>query len=89
MASSVAHTAASQQLIIKLKPNTFLCDSKGIARLSVATQLALEYVRPMSGDACVIRQLTMNAKDLLRGQKLLRQHSAVEWVEPDAKKKAL
>ncbi len=85
----VAETMAALQLIIKFKPNTFTCDAAGIAQLSSATKVALEYVRPMSGDACVIRQTAKDANDFLRNQELLRRHSAVEWLEQDAKKKAL
>jgi len=85
----VAETVSAQQLIIKFKPNTIICDAAGIAQLSSATRVALEYIRPMSGDACVIRQLSGEADDFLRGQELLRQHPAVEWLEQDSKKKAL
>ena len=85
----IAETKAAQQLIIKFRPNTIACDAAGIAQLSAAMQVPLEYVRPMSGGACVIRQLAGDANDFLRGQELLMQHPAVEWVEQDAKKKAL
>jgi len=85
----IAETTAAQQLIIKFRPDTIACDAAGTAQLSSATRVPLEYVRPMSGDACVIRQLAGDANDFLRGQELLRQHPAVEWVEQDAKKKAL
>lgn len=85
----MAETVAAQQLIIKFRPNTLACDAAGIAQLSSATRVALEYIRPMSGDACVIRQLAEDANVFLRNQKLLRQHPAVEWLEQDAKKKAL
>jgi hypothetical protein len=84
-----AEAAMSQQLIIKFKPNTIACNAAGIAQLSSATRVTLEYVRPMSGDACVIKQLAVDANDFLRGQGLLRQHHAVEWLDQDAKKKAL
>ena len=84
-----AGTMVPQQLIIKFRSNTITCDAAGIARFSSATGIRLEYLRPMSGDACVIRQRALDAKELLRGQELLKQHSAVEWVAQDAKKKAL
>ena len=87
--SAIAESTVSQQLIIKLRPNTLTCDFVGIAKLSSAIQVPLEYLRPMSGDGCVIRQLANHSNDLLRGQELLRQHPAVEWVEQDAIKKAL
>lgn len=85
----IAETTVAQQLIIKFKPGTIACDAAGIAQLSSATKVPLEYVRPMSGDACVVRQLAGDANDFLQGQQLLRQHPAVEWLEQDARKKAL
>lgn len=85
----VANTPATRQLIIKFKPNTIECNTAGIAQLSAAAKVPLEYVRPMSGGACVIRQLAVEMNDLLRGQELLRRYSAVEWLEQDTKKKAL
>ncbi len=84
-----AVTAATRQLIIKFKPNTLTCNAAGIAQLSSATRVPLEFIRPMSGDACVIKQLAVDTNDLLREQELLRQHSAVEWLEQDEKKRAL
>lgn len=86
---SIAATMMSQQLMVKFKPNTIPCDPAGIAQLSSVTKLSLELVRPMSGGACVIRQLTGDTHDFLRGQERLRQHPDVEWLELDSKKKAL
>jgi len=86
---SIAVTMVAQQLIIKLRPNTLSCDAAGIAQLSSVTRMPLVYVRRMSGDACVIRQLAYGTNDFLQGMKLLRQQPSVEWVEQDAKKKAL
>ena len=79
---------ATRQLIIKFKPDTISCNTAGIAQLSSATQVSLEYVRPMSGDACVVKLLDVDANSL-REQELLRQHPAIEWLEQDEKKKAL
>ena len=84
----VANTAA-RQLIINFKPNTIACNAAGIMQLSSATRVPLEYVRPMSGNACVIKQLAVDANDVLREQELLRHHPAVEWLGQDEKKKAL
>lgn len=84
----IAETTAAQQLIIKFKPNTIACDVAGIAHLTLATQVPLEYVRPMSGNACVIRQVADGTNDFFAGKELLRQHPAVEWLEQDKKKKA-
>src|ERR1700738_158496 len=55
---AIAGTPVVQQLIIKFKPNTFTCDSAGIEKLSTATGLQLRFIRPMSGDACVITQIS-------------------------------
>jgi len=86
---SIAETMVAQQLIIKFRPNTLSCDVAGIAQLSSVTRVPLEFVRRMSGDACVIRQLADETNDFLRGKKLLSQQHSVEWVELDKKMKAL
>ena len=85
----IAGTAAARQLIIKFKPSTIACDAAGIAQLSSATRVPVEYVRPMSGGACVVRQAADDANGFAQGQETLRQHPAVEWLEQDAKMKAL
>ena len=82
-----AEATATQQLIIKFKPNTVACDAAGIAHLSSVTRVPLEYVRPMSGNACVIRQLADGVNEFTVGRELLRQHVDVEWLEQDARKK--
>jgi hypothetical protein len=84
-----AGTASVRQLIIKFKPNTITCDAAGIAQLSSATRVPLEYVRPMSGGACVVRQLSGEADKFLRDEELLKKHPAIEWLEQDARKRAL
>ena len=76
-----------RQLIIKFKPNTIACDAAGIARLSADVRVDLEYVRPLSGNACVIKQFD-NAVKTAPGYIFLKQHPAVEWVEVDAVMKA-
>lgn len=80
----------ARQLIVKFKPQTLPCTAAGIARLSSATATRLEYVRPMSGDACVVRQIGQSgdAADLAQGEQRIRQHPALEWMEPDARMKA-
>lgn len=85
----IAETATTRQLIIKFKPNTIACNAVGIAQLSSATRVPVGYVRPMSGDACVVRQSADDASGLEQGQKTLRQHPAVERLEQDAKMKTL
>jgi hypothetical protein len=73
----------SQQLIIKFKPNTIACSAAGIAQLSASLQVPLQFIRNMSGNACVIKQHAGNPNEFSQGQKILRQDLAVEWVEPD------
>lgn len=79
----IGNGAVSQQLIIKFKSNTIACDAAGIASLSAATQVPLEHGRPMSGDACVVKQFADKAEGLSHGQERLKQHPAIEWLEED------
>ena len=78
-----------QQLIIKFKPDTIACTPEGIAQFSSTTRVSLEFVRTMSGDACVVKQSADSADNLLRGQKTLKENPAVEYLEPDAVMKEL
>jgi hypothetical protein len=87
--TTIIKAPASEQLIIKFKPNTIACTPEGIAQLSSATHASLEFVRTMSGDACVVKQFADSADDLLRGQKTIKENPAVEYLEPDAVMKAL
>ena len=80
--------AVSQQLIIKFKPNTIACDAPEISHLSAVTEVPLEYVRPMSGGACVVQQWAANAEDLSHGKERLKQHPDIEWLEEDRMMKA-
>ena len=80
---SIGEARVSQQLMVKFKPNTMACDAAGIAQLSAATQVLLEYVRPMSGNACVVKQFEDNAESVAQGQELLKRHPAIEWLEED------
>jgi hypothetical protein len=73
-----------QQLIIKFKTDTVACTPEGIAQFSATTRVSLEFVRTMSGDACVVRQSADSAENLSRGQKTLKENPAVEYLEPDA-----
>jgi hypothetical protein len=83
-APDAASLASSQQLMIKFKAATASCDRPAIARLSAAAGVPLEFVRPMSGNACVVRQSGPGANGLARGLDTLRKNSALEWVELDA-----
>jgi hypothetical protein len=87
--TTIIKAPVSQQLIIKFKPNTIPCNPAGIAQLSSTTHVSLEFVRTMSGDACVVKQFADTADDLSRGQKTLKENPAVEILEPDAVMKAL
>ena len=55
----ITKTPVSQQLIIKFKTNTIECNPAGIAQLSSTTHVSLEFVRAMSGDACVVKQTSV------------------------------
>lgn len=87
-AADAAPATVSQQLIIKLKADTLNCDAADITRLSREAQVPLEYIRAMSGDACVVRQTADSREHLEQGQQTLRQHPALEWLELDARMKA-
>jgi hypothetical protein len=86
---TIIKAPVSRQLIIKFKPDTIACDPAGIAQLSSITHVSLEFVRTMSGDACVVKQFADSADDLLHGQKTMKENPAVEYLEPDAVMKAL
>lgn len=73
----------SQQLIVKFAPHTRACTADGITAWSDVTHVRLTYVRPMSGDACVLIQWAESAAELARGQALLRRDPAIEWIEDD------
>ena len=87
--TTIIKASTSQQLIIKFKPNTIACTPEGIAQWSSTTRVSLEFVRTMSGDACVVKQFAESADILLQGQKTLEENPAVEFLEPDAIMKAL
>jgi hypothetical protein len=87
--TTIIKASASRQLIIKFKPNTIACTPEGIAQFSSTTHVSLEFVRTMSGDACVVKQFADSAINLLHGQKTLKENPAVEYLEPDAVMKAL
>lgn len=86
---STADAALIQQLIVKFKPSTIACDANGIARVSALANFRFELVRPMSGDACVIRQLASQPAELARGLAALGKLPFVEWAEPDTPVRAL
>lgn len=78
----------ARQLMVKLRGARTSCDASQIALLGRATAQQLEYIRPMSGDACVIRQKAETPKALADGFRRLVQHPTVDWVEVDGVMKA-
>lgn len=78
----------SRQIMLKMKKATSPCDASQIAGLARATNQTLDYVRPMSGNACVIRQRADSEQELASGFRRLVQHPTVEWVEVDGIVKA-
>jgi hypothetical protein len=74
----------SQQLIIKFQARSIACDAQAIARFSKAVDVPLEWLRPMSGEACVVIQSANNLRELVQGQERLKKHPAIEWMEIDA-----
>jgi hypothetical protein len=86
---SATELRVSRQLIIKFTPGTIACDADGIAGLSASTHVTLSHVRPMSGEACVIKQTADSESGLSQDEERLRQHPAVEWVEEDRLMKPL
>jgi len=74
----------SQQLIIKFKPQSVACTEQAVTRFSHAAKVQLEWLRPMSGDACVVIQSAGSQGELVKGQERLGRHPDIEWVEIDA-----
>lgn len=75
---------ASQQLMIKLKDAIRSCNEADIAGLATATGEALTFLRPMSGNACVVSHAAKDGAALRSGLQRLNSHQAVEWAELDA-----
>lgn len=86
---AVGASASSRQLIIRFKPGTVACDAAAIARFAAAAGVSLQFVRPMSGEACVVRQTAESAQRLQDDLETIKKHPAVQWAEPDAVMKAL
>lgn len=77
-----------QQFIVKFKAGTFACDAADIARFAKASRIPVEFVRPMSGDACIVRPPSLHPSAAPEMQQQLKSHPAVEWVEIDRIMKA-
>jgi hypothetical protein len=69
------------QLIVKFRPATVACDAAGIADLARQTRLDLQWIRPMSGQACVLR---WQGNDPAQALATLQARPEVEWAETDA-----
>jgi hypothetical protein len=82
--SAVKRSAAqvSQQLIIKFK--SVACSAQGIARFAKTAGVKLQWLRQMSGDACVLIQSAATPDALMNAQEGLKKHPEVEWLEIDA-----
>ncbi len=81
----VGRPTAGPQLIVKFKAGTLDCSEAGIQKLSGLAGHRLRLVRPMSGDACVIR-LQDGTDPAATGAALsaIRALPAVQYAEPDA-----
>lgn len=82
--AEIPGSTVSAQLIVKFRDGGLRCDPAGVARLALLTGVTLQFLRQMSGDACVVMQQARDAEGLARGQELLKQHPSTEWVEIDA-----
>lgn len=86
--AAAVRSSAAQQLLLKFKAGTPAqgpaCDAEGIERLAAATRTALKFLRPMSGDACVVTHTAAGRDELARGLDRIKAQPAVEWAEPDA-----
>ncbi|MGB7480601.1 MAG: hypothetical protein WA924_09750 [Burkholderiaceae bacterium] len=86
---AVGASDPSRQLIIRFKPGTVACDAVAVARFAAVAGVSLQFVRSMSGEACVIRQTADSAQRLQDDLETIKKNPAVQWVEPDAVMKAL
>lgn len=69
------------QVIVKFRPATFACDAKGVADLARSARLDLQWLRPMSGDACVLILRSASPGQALA---LLQARPELEWAQADA-----
>lgn len=86
---AVSVPGSSRQLMIRFEPGTVACDAAAIARFAAAVRVSLEFLRPMSGNACVVRQTAPDVQRLQDDLETLKRHPAVQWAEPDTVMKAL
>lgn len=69
------------QVIVKFRPATFACDAQGVADLGRSTKLDLQWLRAMSGDACV---LILRSAAPAKALATLQARPELEWAEADA-----
>lgn len=81
---AVPASQVHRQLIISFQDPAFPCNAAAIAEFAASTKVRLEFLRPMSGNACVVRQVASDAAGLAAGQKRMKAHRAIGWLEPDA-----
>lgn len=82
-AAGQASTQVVQRLMIRLKGADTPCTQKDIVTLADATSQTLEYVRPMSGEACVVSHVAANDAALSVGLQRIREHPSVELADID------
>lgn len=75
-----AESAFSRQLMIRFQPGSVACEAAAIAYFAAATHVWLQYVRPMSGNACVVRHSAANAQRWQDDLETLKRHPAVQWA---------
>lgn len=83
-AAKLSAAQVSQQLIIKFKPASVACSAQGIARFAKTAGVELQWLRQMSGDACVVTQYAATPDALMKAQEGLKKHPEIEWLEIDA-----
>jgi hypothetical protein len=77
-----------RQLIIKFKPGSIQCSAADIDKLSAPTGTRIQFLRTVSGDACLVSQPAPAFRSASSGLEILESHPAVEWVEVNAPLKA-
>jgi hypothetical protein len=83
-----ASASPKRQLIIKFKPGAGECSAAGIAKFAATTGAHIEFLRVMSGDACVVTQFFTASQSAASEQEMLKSHPAIQWIESDSPLKA-
>lgn len=69
------------QFIVKFRPASVACNAESVAAFASRSKLDLQWLRPMSGDACV---LLLRARSPQAALATLQARPEVEWAEADA-----